>query len=47
MGNIPPNSELHFEIELLDFKDKEKTKYDYNSEEKNSFADLFKKDGNL
>lgn len=31
---IPPNSTLNFEVELLDFKDKKKEKWEYSDEEK-------------
>ena len=31
---IPPNSVLHFEVELLDFQDKKKEKWELSTEEK-------------
>lgn len=32
LPRIPPNSTLHFEVELLDFEDKQKEKYDMSTE---------------
>lgn len=37
--SIPKNATLKFEVELLDFKDKEKTKWDYTPEERLSQAE--------
>lgn len=33
-GKIPANATLNFEVELLDFKEKEKTKNDYSTAER-------------
>jgi FKBP-type peptidyl-prolyl cis-trans isomerase len=30
--SIPPNSTLNFEVELVDFKDKKKEKWEYSDE---------------
>lgn len=35
---IPPNSTLEFEVELLDFREKEKSKWDYSDEERIKMA---------
>jgi len=43
---IPPNATLNFEVELLDFFDKEKTKWDYTPEERSKLAIDFKGEGN-
>lgn len=39
---IPANATLKFEVELLNFYDKEKTKYDYSEEERFEKAVEFK-----
>jgi peptidylprolyl isomerase len=44
--SIPPNATLHFEVELLDFKDKEKELWEYSDEEKMTAAKNFKQIGN-
>lgn len=46
MGKIPSNSTLNFEVELLSFKEKEKTKSDYSTEERMAKAKEFKEEGN-
>lgn len=43
---IPPNSTLKFEVELLDFKDKKKEKWEYSDEEKLAEANSAKAIGN-
>ena len=43
---IPPYSTLIFEIELLNFKDKPKTKEDYTAEERIEIAKKYKAEGN-
>merc|ERR1712147_600765 len=43
---IPANATLHFEVELLDFKDKKKEKWEYSDEEKLAEGKRFKQDGN-
>jgi FKBP-type peptidyl-prolyl cis-trans isomerase 2 len=43
---IPANSTLHFEVELLDFKDKKKEKWEYSDEEKLAEATKSKSKGN-
>lgn len=40
--SIPPNSTLQFEVELLDFLDKAKTKFDYSLEERVEIAKKYK-----
>lgn len=45
-GKIPPNSTLKFEVELLDFEDKPKSKWDFNEEERRKEAEKFKSKGN-
>ena len=45
-GKIPSNSTLNFEVELLSFKEKEKTKSDYSTEERMAKAKEFKEEGN-
>lgn len=44
---IPPNATLHFEVQLLDFKDKKKEKWEYSEEEKVAEARVLKESGNL
>jgi peptidylprolyl isomerase len=44
--SIPPNSTLKFEVELLDFHDKEKTSDDYTPEERLEKALKHKDEGN-
>lgn len=43
---IPPNAILHFEVELLDFKDKKKEKWEYSDEEKVAEGKRLKQEGN-
>lgn len=43
---IPANATLKFEVELLNFYDKEKTKWDYTEEERYEKAVEFKNSGN-
>lgn len=43
---IPPNSTLHFEVELLDFHDKKKEKWELSDEEKLDAATKLKESGN-
>ena len=43
---IPPNSTLHFTVELLDFKDKKKEKYELSEQEKLTEAIKLKEAGN-
>lgn len=43
---IPPNSTLQFEVELLDFHDRTKTKWDYSMEERVEIAKKYKDEGN-
>ena len=43
---IPPNSTLHFEVELLDFADKKREKWDMSPEEKVQDATKLKEEGN-
>lgn len=43
---IPPNSTLHFEVELLSFKEKQKEKWELSSEEKIAKANECKAKGN-
>ena len=43
---IPPNSPLHFEVQLLDFQDKEKEKWELSIEEKVEEAKKLKGEGN-
>lgn len=43
---IPPNSTLNFDVELLDFKDKKKEKWEYSDEEKLNEAKRCKQSGN-
>ncbi|EGR30370.1 peptidyl-prolyl cis-trans isomerase, putative [Ichthyophthirius multifiliis] len=43
---IPPNATLQFEVELLNFKDKEKTKWDYSLEERAEIGKKYKEEGN-
>lgn len=43
---IPGNSTLHFEVELLDFEDKKKQKWDMDTKEKVEEAGKFKQEGN-
>ncbi len=45
-GKIPANATLHFEVELLDFKDKKKEKYEMSDEEKIADASKLKDQGN-
>ena len=45
-GKIPPNATLKFEVELLEFYDKPKTKWDFNEEERREEAGKFKQAGN-
>ena len=45
-GKIPPNATLKFEVELLQFYDKPKTKWDFNEEERREEAGKFKQLGN-
>jgi len=45
-GKIPPNATLKFEVELLNFYDKPKTKWDFNEEERREEAGKFKQAGN-
>jgi peptidylprolyl isomerase len=45
-ASIPPNSTLHFTVELLDFKDKKKEKYELSEEEKLTEANKLKEAGN-
>ena len=43
---IPPNSTLHFEVELLDFAEKKREKHDMSTEEKVEEAKKMKEKGN-
>jgi peptidylprolyl isomerase len=43
---IPPQATLQFEVELLGFHDKQKTKWDYSEEERRVEALKFKNEGN-
>ena len=45
-GSIPANSTLIFEVEMLDFKDKEKDKWDCSLEERIEKSETFKLEGN-
>jgi len=45
-GKIPPNATLKFEVELLSFYDKPKTKWEFNEEERREEAGKFKQAGN-
>ena len=45
-GKIPPNATLKFEVELLSFEDKPKTKWDFSEEERRVEAGKFKQQGN-
>jgi len=45
-ASIPPNSTLHFTVELLDFKDKKKEKHELSEEEKLAEATKLKESGN-
>jgi peptidylprolyl isomerase len=44
--SIPANATLHFEVELLDFKDKKKEKWEFSDEEKMAEATSLKASGN-
>lgn len=44
--SIPPNATLKFEIKLLDFREREKSKWDYQPEERVKIAVEFKNTGN-
>lgn len=43
---IPPNATLQFEVELLNFADREKTKWDFSMEERVEIAKTHKDKGN-
>ena len=43
--SIPPNSTLRFEIKLLDFREREKSKWDFTPEERIQKAKEFKEEG--
>lgn len=43
---IPANATLNFDVELLDFKDKKKEKWEFSDEEKMAEANKFKASGN-
>lgn len=43
---IPPNSTLHFDVELIDFHDKKKEKWDMDASEKIEIATKLKQEGN-
>lgn len=43
---VPPNMTVIYEIELIDFYDFEKTKWDYKLEEKIEIIKTFKEKGN-
>jgi len=45
-GKIPPNATLKFEVELLDFQVKPKTKWDFTEEERRVEAEKLKQEGN-
>ena len=45
-GKIPADATLKFEVELLSFNDKPKTKWDFNEEERREEAAKFKQQGN-
>jgi peptidylprolyl isomerase len=45
-GKIPPKATLKFEVELLDFHEKPKSKWDYSEEERRIEAEKFKTEGN-
>lgn len=42
---IPPNADLHFEVELLDFKEKEKERWDMDHEERTAKTESLKAEG--
>ena len=47
MGDsIPANSTLIFEVELVDFKEREKMKHEYSADERMEFAKEWKLKGN-
>jgi len=46
-NDIPPNSDLIFTVELVDFKDKVKSKYEMNKDEKVKEAHRLKGEGNV
>ncbi|KAL4438419.1 hypothetical protein ABPG74_009458 [Tetrahymena malaccensis] len=43
---IPANATLQFEVELIDFRERTKTKWDYSLEERVEIAKKYKDDGN-
>lgn len=43
---IPPNSTLHFDVELIDFQDKKKEKWEMETSEKVELATRYKQEGN-
>ena len=45
-GSIPANSTLNFEVEMLDFQDKEKDKWDCSLEERIAKGEEYKTKGN-
>ena len=45
-SDIPPNADLIFDVELLDFSDRMKSKHEMNKEEKVDLANKLKSEGN-
>lgn len=45
-GSIPANATLNFEVELLDFREKKKDRWDYNDEDKEKEGNELKEKGN-